>query len=298
MRSSTGSSKMSSSRAKSASSGRKVASGRLELDFAADANGLTYLRHQYADYPFHVCRLQYQDTALPGLATLYIQSSSGGVYEDDLLDVSIAADAAAQAHVTTQAATIVHSMPSGQAEQRVTIDCKQKSYLEYLPDPQILFPGSAFISRIVVRLEENATALISDGFLQHDPGGTGNGHVDYGSEIVIEDAGGEVLAIDRLRIHGNILGQHIPGVTGAFAAQSTFVVAGRNDSYDALLSALRGIHFDSREAVIGSTLLPNSAGLLVRLLAADGVALRRSQHLVWHSIRAVLKGHPPAERRK
>lgn len=263
-----------------------------------DANGRTYLRHQYADYPFHVCRLQFHDPALPGLATLYIQSSSGGVYENDRLAVLITADEAAQAHVTTQAATIVHSMPSGQAEQRVAIDCKQKSYLEYLPDPQILFPGSAFVSRIVARLGENATALVSDGFLQHDPDGAGEEHVDYGSEIVIEDVSGEVLAIDRLRIHGNILGRNIPGVTGVFAAQSTFVVAWRSDSYDLLLNELRGIDFNYREAVIGSTQLPKSAGILVRLLATDGAALKRAQHLVWSSIRTALTGHPPSERRK
>ncbi len=297
MRSSIGSSKMSSSRANSAT-GHKVAEGRLELDFAADTNGRTYLRHQYANYPFHVCRLQFQDNALPGLATLYIQSSSGGVYENDRLALSITAGEGAQVHVTTQAATIVHSMPSGQAEQRVTIGCKSLSYLEFLPDPQILFPGSAFISRIVVRLGEKATALVSDGFLQHDPDGAGNTLVNYGSEIVIEDASGEVLAIDRLRIHGNILGQNIPGVTGVFAAQSTFVVAWRSESYDALLSALRDIRFDPREAVLGCTRLPNSAGILVRLLAADGAALRRAQHLVWCSIRSVLKGDFPAERRK
>jgi urease accessory protein len=305
-RSSTGSSKMSSSRAESPSSrrakppfaGRKVVSGRLELDFAADANGRTYLRRQYAGYPFHVCRTQFQDAALPGLATLYIQSSSGGVYEDDRLVLSISVGEGAQAHVTTQAATIVHGMPRGRAEQRVTLECQRASYVEYLPDPQILFPGSTFFSRLAVRIGGNATALVSDCFLQHDPEGKGGQFFDYLSEIVLEGPHGKPLAIDRLHVSGNLLEQQIPGVMGVFVGQGTVVVAGNSDSSDAMLEALCKIDFANREAVIGCTRLPNSAGILVRLLAADGAALRRAMHVVWCAIRVARGGDLPTERRK
>ena len=57
----------------------------------------------------------------PGLATLYVQSCSGGIYEDDRLDLTLATAQGAEAHVSTQAATVVHSMPSGSASQRVRI---------------------------------------------------------------------------------------------------------------------------------------------------------------------------------
>lgn len=279
-------------------SGCRVVSGRLDLGFAADADGRTYLRHQYAGYPFHVCRVQFQDPALPDLATLYIQSSSGGVYEDDQLALAISAGEAAQVHLTTQAATIVHSMPRGRAEQRARVECERGSYVEYLPDPQVLFPGSTFVSRLAVRMHENATALVSDCFLQHDPEGRGNRSVNYLSEIVVEDASGQALAIDRLHIDGSILGRNLPGVTGCFAAQGSFVVARRSESNDLLLAGLRNIDVDYAEAFLGATQLPNSAGVLVRLLAADGAALRRVMHLVWCSVRCALSGHPPVERRK
>lgn len=284
--------------AKRSSAGRKVVCGRLELDFATDANGRTYLRRQFAEYPFHVCRLQFQDTALPSLATLYIQSSSGGVYEDDRLAVSISLNGEAQAHLTTQAATIVHGMPQGRAEQRVSIECREASYVEYLPDPQVLFPHSTFFSKLLVRVEEDATALVSDSFLQHDPGGKGGQFADYVSEIVLEKPEGKPLAIDRLHVSGSFLQQRIPGVTGGFAGQGTIIVVGRNESSDAIFEALRRVDLAYSEAVLGGTRLPNAAGILIRLLAADGAALRRAMHLVSSAIRAALTGHPAAERRK
>jgi len=51
-------------------------------------------------------------------------------------------------------------------------------------------------------------------------------------------------------------------------------------------------------AVIGSSPLPNSAGLLVRALAADGAALKLALHEAWCAARLILKGSMPVERRK
>ena len=149
---------------------------------------------------------------IPGLATLYVQSCSGGIYEDDRLDLTLATAAqGAEAHVSTQAATVVHSMPSGSASQRMRIQCEGGSYLEYLPDPQILFPGSRFRSEVVVRLSGNAVALVSDSFLTHDPAGRDGMFSAYGSEIVIEDDTGKALAIDRLKVDGQAFRDFMPG---------------------------------------------------------------------------------------
>ena len=199
--------------------GRRLVSGRLDLAFGADADGRSFLRRQYASYPFHVCRPQFQDRTLPGLATLYLQSCSGGLYEDDRLDVGIAMGHGAEAHVSTQAATVVHTMPNGHAEQTVRLRAEAGSYLEYLPDPQILFPGSRCRSTISVALGGDGIAVVSDSFLQHDPTGKDGTFAAYCSEIVIGTADGEVLAIDRLKVDGGAFQAKQPGVSGVFAAQ-------------------------------------------------------------------------------
>jgi urease accessory protein len=273
-------------------------SGRLDLAFAADGDGRTYLERQYASYPFHVCRVHYHDQDPPGLATLYVQSCSGGIYEDDRLDVTLATAAGAEAYVSTQAATVVHSMPSGSAAQRVRIECAAGSYLEYLPDPQILFPGSRCRSEIAVRLGGDAVALVSDAFLTHDPAGRDDMFAAYFSEIVIEDETGNALAIDRLKVDGQAFRNSCPGISGRFKAQGTIIVAGLDFAASAVAGELRKVRLDRNVAVIGCSQLPNSGGMLVRVLAADGAALKLALHQAWCAARLALKGSLPLERRK
>lgn len=273
-------------------------SGRLDLAFAADGDGRTYLHRQYASYPFHVCRVHYHDKDHPGLATLYVQSCSGGIYEDDRLDVTLGAAQGAEAYVSTQAATVVHSMPSGSATQSARVKCEGGSYLEYLPDPQILFPGSRCRSEIAVRLSGNAVALVSDSFLTHDPAGRDDMFAAYFSEIVIEDEAGKALAIDRLKVDGLAFRDSCPGLSGRFKAQGTMIVAGLDFPVSGVAAELHKIRLDRDVAAIGCSLLPNSAGTLVRVLAADGAALKLALYQVWCAARLVLKGSVPQERRK
>jgi urease accessory protein len=277
---------------------RRLVSGRLDLAFAADADRRSYLQRQYASYPFHVCRVHYHDTDHPGLATLYVQSCSGGIYEDDRLDVTLAAAQGAEAYVSTQAATVVHSMPSGSASQRVGIKCEGGSYLEYLPDPQILFPGARFRSEVAVRLSGNGVALVSDSFLSHDPAGRDDMFAAYFSEIIIENEAGKALAIDRLKVDGLAFRDSCPGLSGRFKAQGTMIVAGLDCPMSGVAAELHKIRLDRDVAAIGCSLLPNSAGMLVRVLAADGAALKLALHQAWCAARLALKGSVPVERRK
>jgi urease accessory protein len=273
-------------------------SGRLDLAFAADGDSRTYLQRQYASYPFHVCRVHYHDKDHPGLATLYVQSCSGGIYEDDRLDLTLSTAQGAEAYVSTQAATVVHSMPAGSALQRVRIQCEGGSYLEYLPDPQILFPGSRCRSEIAVRLSGDAVALVSDSFLTHDPAGRDGIFSAYFSEIIIEDETGKPLAIDRLKINGPAFRDSCPGASGSFAAQGTMIIAGLDFASRAVADEVQKIKLDRDEAVIGSSQLPKSAGILVRVLTKDGSSLRRVLHMAWCAARFSLKGSLPAPRRK
>ena len=51
------------------------------------------------------------------------------------------------------------------------------------------------------------------------------------------------------------------------------IVAGLNISASAVAGELQKVRLDRDVAMIGGSQLPNSAGLLVRVLAADGAAL-------------------------
>ena len=87
-------------------------------------------------YPYHVCRPHFLDRELPGLATLYLQSCSGGLFEDDKLACDVIAGTGSAIHLTSGASTIVHSSRrGGQAEHSTAIRAEQNAFAEYLPDP-------------------------------------------------------------------------------------------------------------------------------------------------------------------
>lgn len=272
--------------------------GQLRLNFAIAPGGHTFLDRQYASYPFHVCRAQYLDREIPGLATLYIQSCSGGLYQDDAHSIDIVAAEGASAHVTTQASTIVHSMEAGHAEQGIRIEAKENSYLEYLPDPMILFPSSRLNSRIVLTLAESATVLIADAFLMHDPAGESRLFSSYTSEIRIDDQSATPRALDRLSIDPSRLDIQRVGILGAFGAQGTLVAAMRGGHAESALAVLRAVEHDDSEAMIGASLLPNSAGVVVRILAIDGATLKRVMQACWSACRRAIKGSVAEPRRK
>ena len=76
------------------------------------------------------------------LATLYLQSASGGLYRGDNVALSIVAGPHAAAHVTTQASTIVHRTYQRAVAQRTRIEIGEHAFAAVTPDPLVLFPGA------------------------------------------------------------------------------------------------------------------------------------------------------------
>jgi urease accessory protein UreH len=76
------------------------------------------------------------------------------------------------------------------------------------------------------------------------------------------------------------------------------IVAGFALAAPAVAESLRRVRPERDEATIGISELPKSAGLVVRVLAADGAALKRAMYRAWCAARVALKGAPPVERRK
>ena len=57
------------------------------LAFALSPGGVTYLRKQHVSYPFHICAPFHVEGDPPGMASLYLQSCAGGVFEGDHLNL-------------------------------------------------------------------------------------------------------------------------------------------------------------------------------------------------------------------
>lgn len=267
--------------------------GRLEVAFEVDATGRSYVAKQFASYPFHICRGQYLDPALPDMASLYLQTSAGGIFEDDRLSMTIEAGEGARAHVTTQASTIVHRMPAGEARQGVVLEAKPGSLLEYLPDPTILFPDARLRASLRARVHEGASVILGDAFLAHDPAETGEAFGFIDSETSVEDGQGHLLALDRFLVRGADL-----TAAGAEPVQGTFMAVTRDVTADDMVAALRAAVPGRGDVYAGVSALPGACGAWARILAADGAALRVAMDALWTAARTRITGQPPGPRRK
>jgi urease accessory protein len=186
-------------------------------------------------------------------------------------------------------------MPVGSAQQDVFIEAEEGAYIEFLPDPQVLFPESRFSSLIRVQKARGSTTLVADAFLVHDPSSSDACFSTYASEIQVVSESGEALAIDRQKIEGSLFARHWPGITGHFSAQGSLVIVSDRPSDD-LQDRLQII--DVEGAVIGASALPSSCGLFTRILAKDGISLRSAMHAIWSTVRTEIKGAAPRPRRK
>lgn len=267
------------------------------IEFTRDPSGKTYVSRQRVGYPFHLGRALASPGDPAGMPTLYLQSCAGGLFDGDDLRLRIAAGESASAHVTTGAATIVHSTDTLPARQAVELEAEPDAYLEYLPDPVILFPRARLESSVKVRMHASATVILGDSILLHDPRG-GNGVFGWlKSEARIEDSAGRLLVCDRFFVDGAGMARALPGVTGAFAAQGSLFVATTATPPSRLVDAMRAAL--AQPGVYGGAgLLPNKTGAWARILANDAAGLKAAMFAAWAAARELLTGSTPIQRRK
>ncbi len=265
--------------------------------FARAPDGESYVARQRVGYPFHVTRPFYLDSTPEGALTLYLQSVSGGIYQGEDLLTECVAEAGSTAHVTTQAATIVHRMPAETARQTAALRAEGDALLEYLPDPLILFPGSRLTSVLDIAAAPDAVVVASESFTHHDPGGRGRRFDHFHAEMRIRDASGRLLALERYALLGDRLAEGA-GPAAVWPSQGSFVVVCTGSHRNALLDAMRDAMPDDGTIYAGATMLPNDCGITARILARDGAALRTTLDAAWHAARTILVGAPPGPRRK
>ena len=259
------------------------------------AGGRTVLVGQRLPYPFHATRTFYLDRANPEIATLYLQSASGGLYRGDSHGLSFVVGSKALAHVTTQASTIVHHTHKNPASQRIRIEVGDDAFAAMTPEPLVLFPGAEISCVTDVTLAATGCAILIDGVTHHDPEGQGRPFDRYSNVIVVRSAEGAVLLADR----GSIAGEMMTGPVsplGPFSAVGTLLVLGQGSQRcdpEILESCLA-----ARDCTAGISQLPNDAGIGGRVLAANGGVLAQGLEAAFAIAFKSLIGAPPARRRK
>ena len=255
----------------------------------------TVLARQRLPYPFHATRPFYLDHARADLATLYLQSASGGLYCGDRLSLSITVAAHAAAHVTTQASTIVHRTHQRGVVHTTRIEIGEHGFVALTPDPLVLFPGAEIGCSTEIILPATGRAILIEGLAQHDPEGLGRPFDRYSNAVIVRDTRGRILLADRGAVTGAALnGPRSP--LGPFRAAGSVLVLGDGaERCDADAIERRVGAFG---CVSGLSTLPNNAGFGGRILAEEGGTLARALEAAFAAGFEALLGVAPARRRK
>jgi urease accessory protein len=259
------------------------------------AGGRTILRRQHVGYPFHITRAFQLDRMRPDLATLYLQSTSGGLYAADRLVLDVTVGVGAALNLTTPASTVVHDGREDGSQIRHSVTVRDRAFCAIISDPYILFPGADLHIETIATVAADAILIIAEGFAVHDPHHRGGTFARFSAETRIMRPDGQRLVIDRGSICGSDLSGNCDALGAMDAACSVLMIAPPDRLADiAEIEAAA----DRSGCLAGVTAAPNGAGLAMRLLAPDGGTLVRGIEAAFHVASRAALGVELAPRRK
>lgn len=237
---------------------------RLELD---PQRQKTVLKEQYSKVPLYTQRVLYLEESLPSMAYLFIISPSGGILQGDRYRMDITLSKDALFHLTTQGATRIYRMDKNFATQVVNITVGEGCYFEFIPDQIIPYRDSRFYQKVLLNVHDNATMVYSELLV---PGRVASGEsFDYDICYLKTNArnqDGELRFIDIAILEPKKRILKNSGVLENFDVVGTvYILAPANHIKE--LNRLINSMIESYSKVYGgATILPNSSGVMVRLL--------------------------------
>jgi urease accessory protein len=235
---------------------------------------------------------------MPGMAFVYVQNPTGGVFGGDQLWIEVVAGGGTDVHLTSTAATKVYRSESGAAEEFVALTLERDAYLEYLPEPLIPHAGSRLRQQVTVDLEDGAAFLMADVI---SPGRAARGEIFAFDELerrtVVRRDGAEI-AVDALCLEPVKWPPGKRGVFGTYTYLASLIVvasqAGSAQWRDRISDAVD----DLPDVLAGSGSLPRDVGMVVRILSHSLIAASTSVEILWGLIRSGLaKGAAPRRRK-
>tara|TARA_Y100001934_G_scaffold281159_1_gene389965 strand:- start:1771 stop:2613 length:843 start_codon:yes stop_codon:yes gene_type:complete len=258
----------------------------------------TFIDRQYSRHPFHICKPLYVDDHPGGMATVYVQSSAGGIFAGDRLRVRVFAQPDSQVHLTSQASTVVHRMTGSNASLETLVHIEEGALVEFLPDPLILFPESDLTSRLTVRLDGASTAIFCDSFLMYDPYHQGKYFSKFTNETSVFSGDGELLCRDRTSVSGSEIARKTIGIMGLNAVVGTFYYLRPGEDPGRMCEQLNETAKKVSGSYVGVSVLPNEIGVWARIVAAEVADLRQTIECLWAAAREDITGSKPSKRRK
>ncbi|MGA9296399.1 MAG: urease accessory protein UreD [Nitrososphaeraceae archaeon] len=227
----------------------------------------TVLKEQYSKVPLYTQRVLYLEESLPSMAYLYIISPSGGVLQGDRYRIDITLSKNALFHLTTQGATRIYRMDKNYATQVVNITVGEGCYFEFIPDQIIPYRNSRFYQKVMLNVHDNATMVYSELLV---PGRVASGEsFDYDIcylKTIAKNQDGGLRFIDIAILEPKKRLLKNSGVLENFDVVGTVYILAPANHIKELNSLINSMIESYPKVYGGATILPNSSGVMVRLL--------------------------------
>jgi urease accessory protein len=256
--------------------------GRLDLLFER-TGAITRPVRCAVQPPLQLSRARYDDPARPDEPALTLVHL-GGILAGDHYDLRIALGAGAGARVTTAAATQVYRMPKGEATQAIQLQLGAGSRLEWLPEPTILFGGARFTQTTSVTLGPGAQLALLDVLV---PGRLARGEVyqfeRYATRLEARDSAGRLLLAERALLEPRRHDLTTAGLLGATPVLGNLYILGDgvDAERDCARVARRAGALSKLLIDVGTAVLPNGCGMLVRALGTTASQVHAALLKIW-----------------
>jgi urease accessory protein len=274
------------------SSGTVGKTGFLRLGFE-HRSGKTILANLERRAPYMVQRALHCDEQMPGLAYVFLITTTGGLLQGDRLALDITLRPRAQAHLTSQSATKIHTMDANYAAQSQTIVLADDAYLEFLPDPVIPHRHSRFISDTQISVAPSATLLFSEiiqpGRKHHHPDECfGATVLSISTSAVRPD--GRALFAEKLVIEPRRYMMRQTGVMDSFDVFANVILCAPKDKAERIHERT-GADVDLAEGLgFGACRLPNDAGLIFKVVGRETAQVKAKVREFWGVVRKEVVG--------
>src|SRR5262245_37319133 len=254
-------------------SGTAGKTGYLRLEFEYE-DGRTVLANLDRRLPYMVQRALYCDEYMPHLPWVFMITSTGCVVQGDRLALEVALGSGAQAHITTQAASKIHTMDANYAVQVQSITLGDNAYLEFLPDPVIPHRRARFVSDTRITIAPSATMLWSEiiqpGRKHHHPDEC-FGVSMMAMSIAASRPDGRRLFAEKLVIEPGRYPVRQTGVMDSFDVFGNVVLCTPKDRADRILERVPASVDLAGGVAFGACRLPNDAGLIYKVVGRENV---------------------------
>lgn len=243
--------------------------------------------------PYMAQRALYCDQEMPDLACVFLITTTGCLLQGDRLALDVVLRSGAQAHVTTQSATKIHTMDANYAAQTQTFTLADDAYLEFLPDPVIPHRCARFVSETRIAIAPTATLLYAEiihpGRKHHHPDECFGATV-LSMAIAAARPDGRALFNEKLVIEPQRYPMRQTGVMDKFDVFGNVILCTPREKADRVYERVEAKVDLARGVAFGACRLPNEAGLIFKVLGRETAQVKAKVREFWGIARREVTG--------